>query len=181
MIYPRGGAAAGDTSKNPTDTTYAAIPPSSTYKGPKVAGTYGGFVGVFVAAGIVVLIGLTILALLRFRTLRKRDASLNAIEHGTDLGAGPRGGTRDDDEDDAFEMPRYERAGMESTLSFTGSDAMTPPLRQGERQLYGQDGVSQEAFYEPNESRTYDPYAESIPPKYEPETAHGEHRDAKSS
>ncbi|GAA6012165.1 hypothetical protein JCM11491_001770 [Sporobolomyces phaffii] len=188
MLYPRGGVAAGDPSKNPTDTTYAAIPPSSTYKGPKVAGTYGGFVGVFVGVGIFVLILLTILILLRFRTLRKRSASSDAIEHGTNAGAtgswtsGAGGGRGTDD--DAFEMPRYERAGMESTLSFTGSDGMTPPLRQGERQLYAQDAVSQDGFH--GQQQIYDPYTETAtettPPTYRDEgggaTATGDY-DAK--
>ncbi|GAA5885352.1 hypothetical protein JCM16303_006015 [Sporobolomyces ruberrimus] len=191
MIYPRGGAAGGDASRNPTDTTYAAIPPSSTYKGPKVAGTYGGFVGVFVGVGIFVLIVLTIFILLRFRTLRKRTDSSNAIEHGTNLGGATTGGggqrgnewSRGGEagEDDAFEMPRYERAGMESTLSFTGSDTMTPPLRQGERNLYAQDGVSQEGFYEDGQ-RTYDPYTESgtmTPPQYDGRGTTGGHSDDK--
>ncbi|GAA5990755.1 hypothetical protein JCM5350_007358 [Sporobolomyces pararoseus] len=168
MIYERGGAAAGDASRNPSDTAYAAIPPSSTYKGPKVAGTYGGFVGVFVGAGIFVLIVLTILILLRFRTLRKRDASTSAIEHGTELG-GVGGSRRNEEDDDAFAMPtRYERAGMDSTLSFNGSDTMTPPL--GQRELYAQDGVSQDGFYDTGAQRTYDPYTESTsntPPQYE--------------
>ena len=173
-IYRRGGVAGGDASHNPTDTTYAAIPPSSTYKGPKVAGTYGGFVGVFTGVGFFVIIILTILIFLRYRTLRKRNDSSSAIEHGTNLGGGGRERERERNEwdrEEAFEMPstqRYERAGMESTLSFNGSD-MTPPLRQGERQLYAQDGVSQEAFFDGGGGqRTYDPYTEGAGlPKYD--------------
>jgi len=124
--------------------------------------------------GVFVLIVLTILVFLRFRTLRKRNDNSSAIENGTNQGGG-RERERDRNEwdrEEAFEMPstqRYERAGMESTLSFNGSD-MTPPLRQGERQLYAQDGVSQEAFFDgaaPGQ-RTYDPYTEGAGlPKYD--------------
>jgi len=64
-------------------------------------------------------------------------------------------------------MPRYERAGMESTLSFNGSEGMTPPL--GQRELYAQEGVSRDGFYDSGAERTYDPYTESTtttPPQY---------------
>ncbi|GAA5911088.1 uncharacterized protein JCM6883_004265 [Sporobolomyces salmoneus] len=184
MLYPRGGAAAGDASHNPSDTTYAAIPPSSTYKGPKVAGTYGGFVGVFVAVGIFVLIILLVFMFLRFRTLRKRDDSTSAIEHGTELGSGRGGGGGREPEDDAFEMPRYERAGMESTLSFNGSEGgMSPQLGGRQRELYAHEGVSQDAFYDQRSGGTYDPYAETTttttPPRYDGGAGEGRNFDVK--
>ncbi|GAA6061661.1 hypothetical protein JCM10212_000844 [Sporobolomyces blumeae] len=173
MLAPRGGVAGGDASRNPTDTTYAAVPPSSTYKGPKVAGTYGGFVGVFVGVGVFVLVVLTILVFLRFRTLKRRDRQLDAIERGTVAGAGartgratdaqgrPRGRGNEWDPDEAFEMPThaaYERAGMDSTLSLNDANdgGFTPPMPPA-RQLYAADGISQDAFFD-GDNRTYDPY-----------------------
>ncbi|GAA5830328.1 hypothetical protein JCM3766R1_002870 [Sporobolomyces carnicolor] len=187
MIYARGGAAAGDASRNPSDTTYAAVPPSSTYRGPKVAGTYGGFVGVFVAVGVALLVVLTVLVLLRARTLRKRN---NLMIEQDEVGGGGGGGGRrtrrdDDEEDDAFEMPRYERAGMESVLSFNDAgdynvdhDGRDDGGREGG--LYANEGISHDAFYDQDPERrqgrgTYDPFAEteshsgtaSSPPRYD--------------
>ncbi|GAA6036953.1 hypothetical protein JCM8097_005476 [Rhodosporidiobolus ruineniae] len=99
VLWARGGAAAGDPSHNPSASTYAATPPSSTYTGPKVAGTYGGFVGVLVGAGIFVLVVLAILALLRYRSIRRKNRQAGE--------AAGQGGVRDwaAENDDAFEMP----------------------------------------------------------------------------
>ncbi|GAA6051848.1 hypothetical protein JCM3770_005495 [Rhodotorula araucariae] len=107
QLYPRGGVAAGDASRNPTTGTYASAPPKSTYTGPKVAGTYGGFVGVFVACLVVGLAVVVGLILLRLRTLRRRSMRDEAIYNDVRRG----GGGGDDDEwnaaDDAFEMPTH--------------------------------------------------------------------------
>ncbi|GAA5891539.1 hypothetical protein JCM5296_004249 [Sporobolomyces johnsonii] len=174
MLHRRGGVAAGDSSRNPSDTTYAATPPSSTYKGPKVAGTYGGFVGVLVGSGIFVLVLVLILIFFRLRQLNRRAAAHAAIRRaaGSTSTSTARSGTRDDGDewdtmDDAFEMPRslgagsYDPANLnESTLTLAAGPPGAPPLPP----LYAHDGVSQEAFFDGARGvGTYDPYVTNSP------------------
>ncbi|BGP22611.1 hypothetical protein Rt10032_c08g3479 [Rhodotorula toruloides] len=145
-VYPRGGVAGGDPSKNPSDSTYAAIPPSSTYKGPEVAGTYGGFVGVLVGVGVFVLLILAGFMLVRYRQLKRK-----AVQSG---GEGyERGGAWV--ADDAFELPTHQALHSQSTVNLD-----SPPLHRAPR-LYAQDGISQEALFEEGASGRYrDPYGE---------------------
>ncbi|GAA6003197.1 hypothetical protein JCM10207_001796 [Rhodosporidiobolus poonsookiae] len=108
-LLRRGGAAAGDASHNPSGTSYAAHPPSSTYTGPKVAGTYTGFVGVLVGAGIFVLLLVAVLILWRLRTLRRANtlatAGTGTLYDPEDYGGagGVKRWARQNDE--AFELP----------------------------------------------------------------------------
>ncbi|KAM0792132.1 hypothetical protein ACM66B_004832 [Microbotryomycetes sp. NB124-2] len=119
----RGGVAHGDASLNPTATTYGNVPPSSTYRGPKVAGTYQGFVGVFVGAGILVLAIIAVLAFLRWRQLRRQRV------------------TRAFADSEAFEMPRsWTNA---STTSFDNVSA-SPVYRNDDA------GATESAFFEPD-------------------------------
>ncbi|SGY38418.1 BQ5605_C003g02025 [Microbotryum silenes-dioicae] len=105
ILWSRGGVAAGDPTQNPTATTYETAPPSSTYTGPKVAGSYSGFVGLLVGAGVLILFVIVALALLRYRTLRRKERLVKHFE----------GDTVDSwVNDDAFEMPRTGARGFGS-------------------------------------------------------------------
>lgn len=120
------------------------MPPSSTYKGPKVAGTYGGFVGVLVGVGIFVLLVLAGFILVRYRQLRRKATQ------GGDEGY-ERGGAWA--ADDAFELPTHQALHSESTINLD-----SPPLHHAPP-LYAQDGISQEAFFKEDTSGRYrDPY-----------------------
>ncbi|GAA5925830.1 hypothetical protein JCM1841_006328 [Sporobolomyces salmonicolor] len=173
MLHRRGGVAAGEASRNPTDTTYAAVPPSSTYTGPKVAGTYGGFVGVLVGSGIFVLVLVLVLIFFRLRQLKRRAASHAAIRRAgatATARSGTDGGDEWDTMDDAFEMPRASAAGYdpanlnESTLTLDRLGAAAAPPRASPLPLYAQDGVSQEAFFDSARGRgPYDPYVTNSP------------------
>ncbi|GAA5845644.1 hypothetical protein JCM9279_006060 [Rhodotorula babjevae] len=125
-LVERGGAAAGDTSHNPATGTYASIPPSSTYHGPKVAGTYGGFVGVFVASLFVALVVVVALIFVRLRTLRRRNLRDDAV-YSEARGAVPGGHGHDDDDEwnateDAFEMPQRYDPMLGSAVSLVDDD-----------------------------------------------------------
>ncbi|ORY78410.1 hypothetical protein BCR35DRAFT_305013 [Leucosporidium creatinivorum] len=165
-LSARGGVAGGDASSNPTQTIYASIPPSSTYRGPKVAGTYTGFVGVFVGAGIFTLILLSIFILLRYRHLRRTNAASSA-----------RGGPGESDfhrgreeHEEAFEMPRSWRGGggdgdvgNESTASFDPAEFRGADGDGGrEEPFYSNlaESRSREVFLEPvcAETRYDDPF-----------------------
>ncbi|GAA5876146.1 hypothetical protein JCM8547_003379 [Rhodosporidiobolus lusitaniae] len=101
LLYERGGAAGGNPSSTFTGT-FAATPPSSTYTGPKIAGTYGGFVGVLVGSGIFLLIVLFVLGLWRYRSLRRLNSSSSSGDEGYGGGGVRRWA---EENDDAFEMP----------------------------------------------------------------------------
>ncbi|BGP37920.1 hypothetical protein JCM10450v2_001857 [Rhodotorula kratochvilovae] len=164
-LHERGGIAAGDASKNPTSGTFASAPPKSTYTGPRVAGTYGGFVGVFVACLVVGLFVVVGLILLRLRTLRRRSAREEATYN--DVRRQHAGG---DDEwnaaDDAFEMPThasYDRS--HSTLDLVDDAVLGGGAGAHSRPYAAHDdaGVSQDTLYagvseEP--ARYRDPYAD---------------------
>ncbi|GAA5938260.1 hypothetical protein JCM3775_002930 [Rhodotorula graminis] len=132
-LVERGGAAAGDTSHNPATGTFDSVPPSSTYHGPKVAGTYGGFVGVFVASLFVALAVVAALIFLRLRTLRRRALRQDAV-YSDARGAVPGRDAHhhhDDDEwnatEDAFEMPQRYDPMLGSAVSLVDDDGALPP------------------------------------------------------
>lgn len=118
-----------------TDTTFAAAPPSSTYRGPKIAGSEGGFIGLVTGLGIVVILaGLGFWLFHRRRqNNRRRDAEYaGSGARGTTGGStstrgqGQGWGRAADEDDDAFEMPpSFGTAGLQSsTTDFTeGSSA----------------------------------------------------------
>ncbi|GAA5833878.1 hypothetical protein JCM11251_005995 [Rhodosporidiobolus azoricus] len=158
-ILRRGGAAGGDPSHNPSLGSYAPTPPKSTYTGPKVAGTYGGFVGVFVGAGILTLIVIALLLFWRWRKL-KRAERLGEEEEGD-------GGVRDwaAEHGDAFEMPSTlsshrrgdggSRGLYETPFSPSSSTLHLSPYAGGggaggdSPRLYAHEGaVSNETFFE---------------------------------
>ncbi|BGP13634.1 hypothetical protein JCM10213_007810 [Rhodosporidiobolus nylandii] len=162
----RGGAAGGNASATVPNGSYAATPPKSTYTGPKVAGSYGGFVGVFVASGIVFLFILLGLGLWRYRTLRRRapPATYNP--------SSPSGGVRGwaEDREEAFEMPSSlstpgpfgPGGGYAAPYSPSASSLHLPNQGQGEGpRLYQHEGaVSQEAFWEGGNGARAGPYSD---------------------
>ncbi|KAK4053656.1 hypothetical protein OIV83_001312 [Microbotryomycetes sp. JL201] len=117
----RGGVAHGDASLNPTATTYGNIPPSSTYRGPKVAGTYQGFVGVFVGVGVFIMAVVIVLVFLRWRQLRRERT------------------TRSFEDSEAFEMPRSWTQHSRTSLD---SSPMSP--------MYRNVGATESAFFDPD-------------------------------
>lgn len=140
-----------------TQTTYGNEPPKSTY--PTVAGSYGGFVGVFVGTGIFILLVLLCLGFLRWRQLKRQAASREGAASVTGYEQRP-----GDDEwtaaDEAFEMPSYEGRYDASTVNLgSPGPGQEPPL-------YAHDGVSQDAFFDDKRHQAYqDPYDDddSIP------------------
>ncbi|SCZ96238.1 BZ3500_MvSof-1268-A1-R1_Chr8-2g10061 [Microbotryum saponariae] len=89
ILWSRGGVAAGDPTQNR----------------PTVAGSYSGFVGVLVGAGVLILFVTVALALLRYRTLRRKERPVKQFE----------GDTVDSwVDDEAFEMPRTGARGFGS-------------------------------------------------------------------
>ncbi|KAK4703421.1 hypothetical protein P7C70_g2802, partial [Phenoliferia sp. Uapishka_3] len=141
----RGGVAGGEASRNPSETqSYAASPPSSTYSGPKIAGSEGGFIGLVTGLGVfVILSGLGFWLYIRLRRNRRRGAAEGAFPdaRGATMGSGGsnygqggngnRGWARAADEDDAFEMPSHsafgEGGGYQSTAL---DDALSPGERK---------------------------------------------------
>ncbi|GAA5991150.1 hypothetical protein JCM11641_004047 [Rhodosporidiobolus odoratus] len=104
---PRGGIAAGEGgfySTASTAPTYAPTPPKSTYTGPKVAGSYGGFVGVLVGSGIAILLLLLGAGLYRYRLLQKRKRQQQQDQtQSQSRGGGVR--TWAEENEEAFELP----------------------------------------------------------------------------
>ncbi|SCV67101.1 BQ2448_5747 [Microbotryum intermedium] len=86
ILWSRGGVAAGDPTQNR----------------PKIAGSYTGFVGVLVGAGILILLVIISTALLRYRTLRRKERLQRLEVHTVDSWVN----------DDAFEMPRTGARGL---------------------------------------------------------------------
>ncbi|GAA5868314.1 hypothetical protein JCM3774_001003 [Rhodotorula dairenensis] len=149
-MQARGGVAGGDADKNPTQTSYANEPPKSTY--PTVAGSYGGFVGVFVGTGIFILIVIACLGFLRWRQMKRQAA----VREGAASVAGYEQRPGDDEwtaADEAFEMPHYE-----GRYDASAVELHSPGLGQAPP-LYAHDGVSQDAFFDDKPQRAYrDPY-----------------------
>ncbi|GAA5978708.1 hypothetical protein JCM10908_004454 [Rhodotorula pacifica] len=152
-LQARGGVAGGDAGKNPSQTSYANEPPKSTY--PTVAGSYGGFVGVFVGTGIFILIVLACLMLLRVRSMRRQAAAREGASSAS--GYEQRPNDEWNVEEEAFEMPHYDGRYDASTVHLD-----SPGLGQ-EPPLYAHDGVSQDAFFDDKAQRTYrDPYEDGV-------------------
>lgn len=136
-----------------TQTSYANEPPKSTY--PTVAGSYGGFVGVFVGTGVFVLIVIASLMFLRWRQM-KRQAAAREGAAAAPVAAGYEQRPGDDEwtaADEAFEMPHYE-----GRYDASAVELHSPGLGQAPP-LYAHDGVSQDAFFDDKPQRAYhDPY-----------------------
>lgn len=92
-----------------------------------MAGTYGGFVGVFTGVGIFIILCLALGAFIRFRQLSRKNAAFASSastthRSGNDFHTDPR------EHEEAFEMPRAWRGGEgaemgnESTASFDPAD-----------------------------------------------------------
>ncbi|GAA5969958.1 hypothetical protein JCM8115_001190 [Rhodotorula mucilaginosa] len=149
-LQPRGGVAGGDAGMNPSETSYANEPPKSTY--PTVAGSYGGFVGVFVGTGIFILIVIACLLFLRWRQIKRQAAA----REGAASVAGYEQRPGDDEwtaADEAFEMPHYEGRYDASAVQ------LDSPTFGQEPPLYAHDGVSQDAFFDDKPRQAYrDPY-----------------------
>ncbi|GAA93407.1 uncharacterized protein L969DRAFT_573942 [Mixia osmundae IAM 14324] len=118
-LHRRGGVAAGDPDKNPTETSYATSPPKSTYGGPTVAGSEGGFIGLVAGLAALVLLsaGIAWFFIRRRRRAQGRSnlvpASLRDLPFVPGGKAQSRRGNKaagkheelgSDDEDDTFEM-----------------------------------------------------------------------------
>ncbi|GAA5914887.1 hypothetical protein JCM8208_003038 [Rhodotorula glutinis] len=153
-LVERGGAAAGDTSHNPATGTYASIPPSSTYHGPEVAGTYGGFVGVFVASLFVALVVVAALIFVRLRTLRRRNLRDDAVYSEARGAVAGHGHGRDDDDEwnateDAFEMPQRYDPMLGSAVSLVDDDGAPLPAYGAHGHGHGGGGgsISQPRLY----------------------------------
>lgn len=135
VLDRRGGAAGGDGSYY-TDTTqtYATVPPKSTYSGPTINGSAGGFFGLlFGLLAFVTIIGGGIWLLLRRRrNIKRRRARLAPMKAAY---GGRRRGQPDDD--DEMELGNEGRPGLgrrddawKSSVSvndFAGGDANFPP------------------------------------------------------
>ncbi|GJN88808.1 hypothetical protein Rhopal_001779-T1 [Rhodotorula paludigena] len=106
MLHERGGAGITNDPLASATAVVPATPPKSTYHGPKVGGSYGGFVALFVAVGIFLLVVVVALAVWRFCLLRRRAAR---AEHRYADTRRPAALVDDDDEwtaaGDAFDMP----------------------------------------------------------------------------
>jgi len=130
--FRRGGVAAGEPSNNPTDSTYAAGPPSSTYHhGPTIAGSTGGFWSLLF--GLIAVVSIATLAgwfIIRRRRRQKATLASQNAAFPSSLGAGAVGqaaGGRNrnrrswgkheelpsDDEDDAFELGKRDKTGVD--------------------------------------------------------------------
>lgn len=110
--------------------------------------------GVFVGAGIFVILVILCLVFLRWRQLKRQAADRTSAE--SLAGYEQRPG---DDEwtaaDEAFEMPSYEGRYDASTINLD-----SPGVGQ-EPPLYAHEGVSQDAFYDDKANSAYrDPYEE---------------------
>ena len=103
-----------------TSTSFATSPPSSTYHKsvPEVGGSFGGFVGLLLGVGLLLLALLAGLAFLRYRQLQRKLAAHSAIGRSAATGYGH----EDDD-------------GRPSTDGYSG--------RGG---AYGEGGVDEEPF-----------------------------------
>ncbi|KAM0756314.1 hypothetical protein T439DRAFT_376528 [Meredithblackwellia eburnea MCA 4105] len=128
-LVRRGGVAAGEQSRNPSDTTYAASPPSSTYTGPKIAGSKGGFIGLVTGLGIFCILVALGVWLVRRRRRNKLNSKLHSAfpdSRGASAGVpsrdirgrgwGRAGDGDEMDDGDAFEMP--SQGYTPSTTSF---------------------------------------------------------------
>lgn len=148
--------------------------------GPKVAGTYTGFVGVFVGVGIFTLILLSIFIFLRFRHLRRTNAAAaSSQDRGSDFHRNR------EEHEEAFEMPRSWRGqqggdlGNESTASFDPAEFRGADGGDGGREgpFYSNlaESRSREVFLEPvgqgGETRYDDPFE-----RKEGQEAEGERR-----